>query len=78
MLIIKTSDEKRTNPKNAKGLITKTFDEKRGNPKKCKGAHKKRPLRKKEAFQKSPTNTHVNRSQLRQPNSGRRGWLFLV
>jgi hypothetical protein len=33
VLIKKTSDEKRGNPRNAKGLIKKTADEKRGNPK---------------------------------------------
>jgi hypothetical protein len=33
VLIKKTFDEKRGNPRNAKGLIKKTADEKRGNPK---------------------------------------------
>jgi hypothetical protein len=36
-LFTKTSDEKRDNPKNAKGLIIKTSDEKRGNHKNIKG-----------------------------------------
>jgi hypothetical protein len=40
-LIKKTSDEKRGNPKNAKGLIKKTPNKKIGNPKNTKGLIKK-------------------------------------